>query len=307
MKTFWVFTGWFLFLPSEFCQWSAVLLATIRMTVINREEEVEVSHKTSSSQWKRDQSGGLMKSELIFHLPLSTSTLHHRFQRLISARRDVNTEMSSPWKEFPKGLFSITKVPFKCDWKAKIHFKERLSDKLECLFSQNRFKINRKYHREKKIITISNHTERNWMYRCDGNSKVVVSSSESPPMLQLPEATRGKSHQVPSGSSSGPWCPSTGRRSRMDRAVSPLPADCFHLVFVSPEAAAVSEELGSDASTAPAVRIHGARHARKMCHCWLLPCAHQEEERAMRHIVTFILTQPEKSQLSLGFTNVNLH
>lgn len=145
------------------------------------------------------------------------------------------------------------------------------------------------------------------MYRCARNSKAVLSSSESPPMLPLPEATRGKSHQVPSGSSGGPWRPSTGRRPGMDRAVSPLPADCFHLVFVSPEATAVSEELGSDASPAPSVRIHGARHARKVCHCRPPPCAHQEEERVMRHVVTFILTQPGKSQLSLGFANVNLH
>lgn len=145
------------------------------------------------------------------------------------------------------------------------------------------------------------------MYRCARNSKAVLSSSESPPMLPLPEATRGKSHQVPSGSSGGPWRPSTGRRPGMDRAVSPLPADCFHLVFVSPEATAVSEELGGDASPAPSVRIHGARHARKVCHCRPPPCAHQEEERVMRHVVTFILTQPGKSQLSLGFANVNLH
>lgn len=145
------------------------------------------------------------------------------------------------------------------------------------------------------------------MYRCARNSKAVLSSSESPPMLPLPEATRGKSHQVPSGSSGGPWRPSTGRRPGMDRAVSPLPADCFHLVFVSPEATAVSEELGSDASPAPSVRIHGARHARKVCHCRPPPCAHQEEERVMRHVVTFILTQPGKSQLSLGVANVNLH
>lgn len=145
------------------------------------------------------------------------------------------------------------------------------------------------------------------MYRCARNSKAVLSSSESPPMLPLPEATRGKSHQVPSGSSGGPWRPSTGRRPGMDRAVSPLPADCFHLVFISPEATAVSEELGSDASPAPSVRIHGARHARKVCHCRPPPCAHQEEERVMRHVVTFILTQPGKSQLSLGVANVNLH
>lgn len=197
-------------------------------------------------------------------------------------------------------------MPFKCDRKAKTHFKERLSDKLECHLSQNKFKINRKYHRKKKNITISEKL-RNWMYRCARNSKAVLSSSESPPMLPLPEATRGKSHQVPSGSSGGPWRPSTGRRPGMDRAVSPLPADCFHLVFVSPEATAVSEELGSDASPAPSVRIHGARHARKVCHCRPPPCAHQEEERVMRHVVTFILTQPGKSQLSLGFANVNLH
>ena len=101
------------------------------------------------------------------------------------------------------------------------------------------------------------------MYRCARNRKAVLflSSSESPSVLPLPEATRGKSHQVPSGSSGGPWCPSTGRRPGMDRAVSPLPADCFHLVFVSPEATAVSEELGSDASPAPSVGIHGARRS----------------------------------------------
>lgn len=90
------------------------------------------------------------------------------------------------------------------------------------------------------------------------NSKVVLSSSESPAMLQLPEATRGKSTSGPVWLRQQPVVPFHGTAAQDGSscllATWPLRSPCL----VSPEATVVSEKLGGDASSVPSVRTRGA-------------------------------------------------
>lgn len=98
----------------------------------------------------------------------------------------------------------------------------------------------------------------------------VLLSLKHPPTLRLPEATRGKAHQVPSGSGSSPWCPSTGQQPGIDGVVSSLPANSVHLVLF-PQRQLVCVKWGSDASSVPSVRIHDAVWvAEKLEHVLLL-------------------------------------
>lgn len=122
------------------------------------------------------------------------------------------------------------------------------------------------------------------------NSKVVLSSSLSPSMLQLPEATQK--------STSGPvWLQQQSTvafhgTAAQDRSSCLLTTCCLHSpCFVTPEEVVVSVKLGSDASSVPSVRICDAvvepimqavemlqkcDCTEKYGDCWSLWCANQE-------------------------------
>lgn len=123
-----------------------------------------------------------------------------------------------------------------------------------------------------KIPTSSDHKRKfhGRMRNEQRKKKEVLLSLKHPPTLRLPEATRGKAHQVPSGSGGSPWCPSTGQQPGIDGVVSSLPANSVHLVLF-PQRQLVSVKWASDASSVPSVRIHDAVWvAENMCYCWPL-------------------------------------